>query len=154
MDDILALLGSVPFWGWFAIGTAFLIAELTSGTTYLLWPAASAGAVGILALFGLAGGWQAQWLVFGILTITLTVIGHRFVRPRMMVSTMPDLNDRGVQMIGVQGLATANFEGRFGRIKLGDTEWRAELVEGHAKKGAMLEVVSVSGATLQVKSAS
>jgi membrane protein implicated in regulation of membrane protease activity len=153
MDGLLTLLGNAPYWGWFALAVAFLIAEITTGTTYILWPAVAAAAVGVLTLAGLGLGVQAQWVVFALATIVLTLIGHRFVRPRLMASKDPELNDRRLQLIGSKGVAASAFAGPTGRMKLGDTEWRAELVQGVAEAGTPLEVVGVDGATLKVRPA-
>ena len=43
-----------PFWVWLAVGAIFLAAEVPTASGYLLWPAASAGAVAVLL-----GAWQS-----------------------------------------------------------------------------------------------
>jgi membrane protein implicated in regulation of membrane protease activity len=48
--DAAAPSSGPPVLGWIAIGGVFLIGELMTGSGWLLWPAGSAGAVGVATL--------------------------------------------------------------------------------------------------------
>ena len=42
MDILISALEGLNLWWWLGIAAALLIAELVTGTTYILWPAAAA----------------------------------------------------------------------------------------------------------------
>lgn len=150
MDAIAALLGQIQPWHWLALGLAFLVAELASGSTYLLWPAASAWLVGLL-LFFLPIGVGGQLLIFAGATIALTLTGHRYVRGRWLTQGGdPQLMEPGLRFRGRQAVAAGPFEHGVGRVRLDDTEWRAESLDAIGA-GEKVEVLAVEGATLKVR---
>jgi len=59
-----------------------------------------------------------------------------------------DLNDRARAMIGERVKAVADFETGSGRVQMGDTQWRAKMIEGSAKAGQELRITEVIGTTL------
>lgn len=132
---------------WVIVGVVLLILELVTGTTYILWPALAALAVGGFA-FVLPIGWEMQFLLFFIISAVLLVFGHTYVRPRVKGGEPSDLNDRARAMVGMRVKAVADFETGQGRVQVGDTQWRARLDDGNAKAGAELRVVKVDGTTL------
>lgn len=146
----MALAGEVRFWHWLALGLALLVAELATGSTYLLWPAVAAWIAGVaLLLFPL--GFAAQLGVFAVAAIALTILGRRYLRGRWLAeSDAPAVNEPAQRLIGARAVAEGSFEGGVGRVRLGDTLWRAETHDpvGH---GDAVEVVAVSGATLFVR---
>lgn len=147
---IVALLESMNGTKWVIMGVLLLILELVTGTTYILWPAIAALAVGLLT-FVLPFGWEMQLLLFFILSSVLLVFGHTHIRPRMKGGEPSDLNDRARSMIGMRVRAISDFELGTGRVQVGDTQWRASMEEGNANAGDELRVLSVKGATLAVE---
>lgn len=144
---IIAWLEAMSGMKWIIIGVLLLILELVTGTTYILWPAVAALAVGVFA-FVLPIGWEMQFLLFFILSTALLVFGHIYVRPRVKGGEPSDLNDRARMMVGMRVKAIADFETGQGRVQVGDTQWRARLDDGSAAAGEELRVVSVDGTTL------
>ncbi|WP_371397689.1 NfeD family protein [Fretibacter rubidus] len=144
---IVAWLEAMSGMKWMIIGALLLILELVTGTTYILWPAFAALAVGVFA-FVLPIGWEMQFLLFFILSTVLLVFGHVYVRPRVKGGEPSDLNDRARAMVGMRVKAIADFETGQGRVQVGDTQWRARLEDGNAKSGDELRVVHVDGTTL------
>jgi membrane protein implicated in regulation of membrane protease activity len=152
MGETFALMQQVEPWHWFALGLILLIAEILTGTTYLLWPAAAAAITGVFALFG-PGEVMVEWVVFAILTIALTLAGHFYIRRRWLTPHTPgDINERATTLIGQAGLADGAFVAGHGSVRLNDTIWRAASAEPIAP-GDRVEVVAVEGTTLQVKRA-
>lgn len=154
MDTLISILERLNLLAWWAIAGVILIAELLTGTTYLLWPAAAAFLTGFIALemFGLS--WPVELAVFAVLSMVLIIIGDRWVRPRLKAGAGSGLNDRSLRMVGQRVLAVSDFSASRGRVRYGDTEWAAETVDdSNPSKGAMLEVVEVSGVILRVQSA-
>jgi inner membrane protein len=153
MDALFDMLARVEPMHWLAIALVFLVAEIVTGTTYLLWPAAAAALTAALA-FLMPVDVAVQWAAFAVLTIVLTFTGHYYVRGRWLKRTdeATPLNERATTMAGQKGVAEADFAAGFGRVRLNDTIWRAASSDAIAR-GEMVEIVSVDGATLQVKRA-
>jgi membrane protein implicated in regulation of membrane protease activity len=153
MIDFLA---SMPFWHWWVLAVVLLMIEIATGTTYFLWPAASAAVVGLADLWPLDGQWRAQLVLFAVLTVVLTVFATPRVRPLLQKGQTDHLtlNERGAQKIGRRAIVDEAFVSGAGRVRLGDTVWAAES-EGAAAfdKGAEVEIVRVDGAKLVVKAA-
>jgi membrane protein implicated in regulation of membrane protease activity len=135
---------SHPFWDWLAVGALLLVFELNSGSGYLLWPAASAGAVALLSLF-LTLSPAIQVLVFVGLTIATTYLGRRYLRPAEALPG-PDLNDKITRLVGRAGQVTHAFSHGHGRVFVDGAEWAADL-DGDAAldKGQAVEVIAVLG---------
>jgi inner membrane protein len=141
--DVIYL--SHPFWVWLAVGAFFLVLEVPTASGYLLWPAASAGAVGVLTLW-LAITPPFQLIVFAVLTIATTIVGHR-VMPRRTAHEGPDISNRASRLAGRFGKAVAPFSAGQGRVFVDGAEWLAELEPGQTapEPGARIEVVAVHG---------
>lgn len=153
MNEVTAIVMQIEPAHWFALGLALLVAEIVTGTTYLLWPAAAAAVTGAVALFA-PGEVMGHWSVFAILTIVLTVTGHYYVRGRWLKRPAggPLLNERARDLIGQQAMADSEFVAGLGRVRLNDTVWRAASAEAIGP-GEKVEVVAIDGSTLQVKRA-
>lgn len=150
MDAVFAVLSRIEPAHWFAIGLAFLVAEVVTGTTYLLWPAAAAAVTAAFALI-VPGEPLMHWAVFAAGTLVLTLTGHYYVRGRWLKRIDPvTLNERSQTLVGNSALAEGAFVAGVGRVKLDDTVWRATSADAIGV-GERVEIVSVEGATLHVK---
>lgn len=145
MQEIELIYLTHPFWVWLAIGAVFLVLEVPTASGYLLWPAASAGAVAVLTLW-LAITPPFQLIVFVVLTIATTIIGRR-VMPRRGPNEGPDISNRASRLAGRFGKAVEPFSAGQGRVFVDGAEWLAELEPGQPapEPGARVEVVSVQG---------
>ncbi len=148
---IVQLLESMDGAKWLILGVVLLVFEVLTGTTYILWVAAAALIVGVLAFFIPVIGWPVQFLLFFVLSVGLLIAGHKYFRPNMMGQEDSDLNDRAKSMVGMRVKAIADFETGQGRVQVGDTQWRAAMDTGTAKAGDELRVSSVKGTTLMVE---
>ena len=150
MDALIFFLSQLQTWHWLAFALVLLIAEIATGTTYLLWPAAAAAITG-LALLALAMNWQAQLGAFALATIALTVTGRIYVRGRWLNRGHNEkLNERGLAMIGQRAVAQTPFNAGYGQVKYADSVWRAASQEP-ISAGEQVVIVGVEGATLNVK---
>ena len=147
---LVQMLESMSGTKWLILGVLLLVLEVVTGTTYILWPAVAALIVGVI-VFILPLAWEMQFLLFFILSAILLVVGHKYVRPKMKGGEPSDLNDRARTMVGMRVKAVADFETGLGRVQVGDTQWRASIVDGNPAAGAELRVLSVKGTTLQVE---
>ena len=148
-NSLIQLLSEMGGIHWLILAFGLLVAEVLSGTSYLLWPAAAALIVGLVS-FILPIGPEMQFLLFAIITIALLYVGHKYVRPRVQGGEPSDLNDRARSMVGMRVKAVADFDTGRGRVIVGDTQWRASMEDGNAKSGDELRVMSVKGTTLTV----
>jgi membrane protein implicated in regulation of membrane protease activity len=148
MDALIPFFASLQPQHWFVLGLILLIAEMMSGTTYLLWPAAAAFIVGLLSLTGVTS-WIVDVSIFAVLVIALTALGRPLVQRFRTGGGSPLLNERAAQLIGGSAVVTA-FANGVGSVKVQDTIWRATSAETLAP-GESVTIEAVDGVTLRVK---
>ena len=152
MSGAEALFLAHPFWVWIAVGGAFLIVELLTGSGWLLWPAGAAAAVAVVTEF--AGlNWLRQVVLFVVVAIVATYVGRRYLPPAP--KGQGDINDPTPRLVGRQCEAAGAFEAGLGRVFVDGKEWAAELDGGgDLAANSKVEVVEIlGGARLKVKPA-
>ncbi len=154
MAELIEFIQAMTMWHWMAFAGGLLVLELlTGGTTFLLWPAAAAFVVGLLNVFGFMG-WQADLMVFALVTMVLIWVGQVYIRPRMKRGDKAHLNERSARMIGQVGEVTADFVNGRGRVNLDDTRWSAVSADdSNLTVGTKIVVEQVEGTTVKVRSA-
>ncbi len=150
MDTLVSLLNGLGPEHWLVLGLILLIAEMASGTTYLLWPAVAAFITALLAWIA-PTGWVVEIVVFGVLILVLTYFGHPLVKRWRNEGAANGLNERGAALIGSRGVVST-FANGVGSVRVQDTVWRA-LSEDDLLAGQEVEVTAVDGATLKVRRA-
>ncbi len=148
MDTLINLLAAMGPQHWLVIGLVLLIAEMATGTTYLLWPAVAAFATALISFLGFTN-WVADLAIFAVLVIVLTFFGQPIVRRWRSEGAANGLNDRAAALVGARGIV-ASFNNGAGSAKVGDTMWRV-ISDEILEEGAHVEVISVQGVTLKVK---
>ncbi|MCA3720657.1 NfeD family protein [Phenylobacterium sp.] len=150
MAGVIELLAAQPFWFWGGLAVALLAIEAATGTGWLLWPSASAGAVALLALV-LDPGWTGQAVFFAVLTL-VTTFGARRYFPRGGAAAYGDINDTSTRLVGQAARTVDAFHKGEGRIALDGKEWAAHLEGGGSlAAGAEVEVIGVRGSILEVR---
>jgi inner membrane protein len=136
---------------WFVLGLVLLIAELASGTTYLLWPAVAAGITGFATL-ALGLDLLTETALFAVLTLVLTLLGRPLARNlRAQTASGAPLNERAAGLVGARVIAQKAFgEAEIGEVRVADSNWRATSADRIAE-GQTVEIVAVDGVTLRVK---
>lgn len=150
MDTLINLLAT---WGpqhWLVLGLVLLIAEMATGTTYLLWPAVAAFFTALISFLGFTT-WMADIAIFAVLVIVLTIFGQPIVKRWRSEGGASGLNDRAATLVGKRGVIDA-FANGAGSAKVGDTMWRV-VSDETLEAGAEVEVVGTQGVTLKVKRA-
>ncbi len=152
MTALIDLFSSHALLGWLAVGAVFLCVELVTGSGWLLWPAGSAAAVGLITLASRLD-LTAQAAIFALLTIASTYLGRRFINRSGQSGHDP--NDPHARLIGRGGQAATAFQDGLGRVFVDGKEWSAELDGADPVAiGARIEVVAlVGGARLKVRAA-
>lgn len=150
MDTVITFLSSFGPQHWLIFGLVLLIAEMASGTTYLLWPAVAAFLTALISLAGITN-WIADVAIFAVLVIVLTAFGRPLVQRWRSQNNAEGLNERSKTLIGTRGVITV-FANGTGSVKIADTIWRAVSDEA-LLPGQTVVIDSVDGATLKVKAA-
>lgn len=151
MDAALAFYADHPMWIWLAIAVLLLTIEVATGSGWLLWPAAAAGATGMLTLF-VRLGLPAELLTFAALAIAATFLSRRFLKPRQTEDTDADINDQRVRLVGRSGEAVQDFVDGRGRVFVDGSEWAAEAdAAAPLRAGSRVEVTGLAGARLAVR---
>jgi len=145
--DLIGFLTSLGPTHWLVLGLILLIAEMASGTTYLLWPAVAAFATALISLTG-ATNWIADMAIFAVLVIALTAFGRPLVQRWRRDGEASGLNERSSSLIGERGVVT-DFANGAGSVKVRDTIWRA-VSEEALEAGQPIVISSVDGVTLKV----
>lgn len=135
------------YYVWFAVAVLLVIAELASGTFYLLMVALGLAAGGVGALSGLDSAVQtllaAAVAVVGIILLRRTRFGNL---RRGNPSTDPDVN----LDIGQEVDVAAWDDNRRARVPYRGADWNVELAEGGAAAPGRFRIVEIRGSTLIV----
>lgn len=131
---------------WLGVGLTLLVAELAVPGAFLMWIGLAALGTGVSVLLGLAG-FGPQVACFAVLSAGSIALGLRLRRPPERRVNTPEAG-----LVGRTARALA-FEGSDGRVRLGDSDWPAQLVTGAATPtpDARLRVVGVKGLVLVVQ---
>ncbi len=131
---------------WIIVGLILLGVEILAPGVFMMW-------LGIAAILTGLIDWQLNWAfggqvgLFGVLAAISLAVGIRF-RPRVRSS----LNTQVAGLTGRMAIALS-FNGREGRVRLGDSDWSARLAAGAPvpEPGAHLRVDGVDGTVLVVR---
>lgn len=149
MDAVGGFYSMHPFWVWLAVAAVFLAVEVSTGTGWLLWPAASAFVVGVIAQ-AIHPGLVVELGLFAALTIATTLLAKRYLRP-VLEPKNPDLNDPLQRLVGQRGQVLSAFEQGRGRVFVDGKDWAAETDEPSPAVSQEVVVVAVDGAVLKVR---
>jgi hypothetical protein len=152
MAEMIDFYQAHALWAWLALAGILGVIELLTASGWLLWPAATAAVVAVLAAYaGLSPG-QAV-LVYALVTISAVLMARRYL-PRSLLHPGGDINDNVGRLVGHRGRAVTAFRAHAGRVFIDGKEWAAEL-EGPdvLEAGATVEVTGVAGAHLRVRCA-
>jgi membrane protein implicated in regulation of membrane protease activity len=157
MEGLDLVLWPPTAWHWLALALFLLSVEMMTGTWDLLWVGIAAAFTSAYAAFAPAGigGWEGQLIFFAIATTILFIMGRTLFRSmRENVEEHPTLNKRMAGTLGQRGVVADDFSGGLGRVKLGDTVWSAQSVDGaNLASGAAVIVEATEGTTLKVRPA-
>lgn len=133
MDALVEMLSGLEAWHWIALGLVLIAIEVAVGTYDLLFIGLAALATAAFMSFAPGGlaGWEGQLAFFAVASVVLIVMGRTvFAGMRNKKNDAPNLNNRTAAMVGRKGKVIGDFEGGAGRIRIGDSEWSAESMDG------------------------
>ena len=130
---------------WVAVGLGLLILEMLAPGVFMMWLGLAACGAGLLTL-AFEFGFEAQVVSFGVMAAITLTIGLRMRR------THPVVHTESAGLIGRSATALV-FQGRDGRVRLGDSDWAARVPPEIAPPdpGARLRVARVDGTVLIVR---
>ena len=136
-------------WSWIILGLVLLVLEIVAPGTLFLWFGLSALVVGLLA-FAIDMGWQAEFILFAILSL-ISVIAGRMILSRTAdtSSDKPLLNERAKALVGETYILDEPITNGKGRVKVNDSYWRVEGPDCEA--GSKVQVTAGEGTSLVVQ---
>lgn len=146
MEQVFPILGQ---WAWFVAAAVLLMLELMSPGVFFMWLAIAAALAGAADYF-LDLPWQAELLLFAVLSAAAVFAGRRFYKgPGMVPQDNPYLNRRQKGYIGrTFTLREPIADGR-GRLTIEDTVWDIEGPD--LGPGTRIRVTAVNGMSLVVE---
>lgn len=148
---MIAAIVSLGPWSWIIAGLVFMGIELLAPGLFFIWLGLAALGTGlVVAAFGL--GWPQAALLFAALAVAAVLAGRALMRRK---GTEPDaatnLNALSRDLIGRTVRLDEAIENGQGRIRIGDTVWRA--MGEDAPTGASVVIVRLDGTALVVERA-
>ena len=141
-------------WSWFIIGLLLMVAELILPGVFLIWVGISALVIGTLTLISFTDvswwPWQAQIVAFAVLSLVLALVGRKLFPSDTKNDAAARINDPLSRHVGSEATLEQAIENGTGRIKLGDTIWRASCASA-LTKGAKVKVIGHNECVLQVE---
>jgi membrane protein implicated in regulation of membrane protease activity len=123
MDQFFPILGA---WTWFVAAGVLMLLELFSPGVFLLWLGIAAALTG-LADHLLDLPWQAELLLFAVLSVVTVFAGRRFYQgPHMQPADNPYLNRRQMSYVGRSFTLREPIVNGRGKLTVEDTVWEIE----------------------------
>ncbi|MGB0468584.1 MAG: NfeD family protein [Pontibacterium sp.] len=138
-------------WHWLILAVLMLILEMLGAAGFLLGISVAAFMLSALVALDVLPAWQHQLLWFSLLAVVFTLFYWKVFRRFNTHSEEPLLNNRAAQLVGRKLVLDAPLIGGQGRIKVGDTLWKAQ-ADTDLEAGTQIEIFESEGMTLKVRS--
>lgn len=145
---------TILYWHWIILGLLLITLELLAPAFVMLWLGLAALIIGLLILLLPAIGFSAQLVLWAILSLTLILLWHKYISPKIANRTLAGLSKEAI--VGQVGLVLSYSEsqGR-GRLRfpapiVGNDEWEF-IYSGSLDNGDKVQVSSISGNSLIVQ---
>jgi len=144
------LFDAITTWHWLTLAVVLLILEVLGTSGFLLGIAVAALTMAGVVALDFTPAWQHQLLLFSLLAVIFTLLYWKVFRRFNDQSSEPLLNDRAAQLIGRRFVLDDTLVGGQGRVRIGDTLWKAE-ADQELAAGTSVEVWASEGMTLKVR---
>ena len=141
---------SLGAWNWFIAAAVFFLIELLAPGVFMLWLGIAAIMVGVIAL-GATLSWQAQLIMFAVLSIACIPIWRYFARKVEKPVDRPFLNRRAEGYVGRVFTLEKPIVNGVGTVRIEDTVWRVSGPD--LPGGSRVKVARADGADLEVEAA-
>ncbi|GAA5501982.1 inner membrane protein YbbJ [Deinococcus xinjiangensis] len=147
--DWLPTFDKVQPWHWWVLGSLLLILEIMAPGVFFVWLALAAFALGLI-VFVLPLSVPFQLLFFAVLCVVSVFLGRRYVGKLALGGSEGDhLNTGASRLVGRTVTVTTPIVNGMGRVRVGDSDWRASGPDTEAGKSVM--IVAAEGSTLIVR---
>lgn len=144
------MMPSPEAWHWAVLGAALMALEVLVPGAFLVWFGLAALVMAALTL-ALPLGLAPALLLFAALSVVAVLVGRAVMRRAPLASLEPEPTSGGERLVGRVVTVTSALSGGAGRVKVGDSEWRASGPDLAA--GSAARVVAAQGSTLVVEPA-
>lgn len=141
---------SLGAWNWFILAAALFLLEVLVPGAFMMWLGLAAIAVAAVSLV-LPWSWQAQVIVFAILSLVSIPLWRHFARKVEKPTDQPHLNRRSDAYVGREFTLEAPIVNGVGSVRIDDSVWRA--LGADAPAGSRVRVTRTDGPTLYVEPA-
>jgi len=140
---------SINYWHWFIAGVVLIVLEVFAPGAFFLWLGVSAGVVGIILVMFPDMGWEAQFLIFAVISVVSIALWRLRLQKYPTLSEDSTLNTRTKEYIGRVFPLTEPIENGIGKIHADDVFW--EVSGPDCEAGKKIKVISVDGMVLKVE---
>jgi inner membrane protein len=139
--------GLADHWWWLLAAALLGILEIFVPGIFLVWMAIAAGITGIMAAL-LPISLPFQLGIFALLAFAAVYSGRLYYEQNPVPSTDPNLNERTARLIGQTVVVETAIQNGEGRVKVGDSVWKARGPDAPA--GSQVVVTGADGSCLSV----
>ena len=140
------------FWHWWVFAIILLILEVFTPGAFFMWMGLAAVVTGFFSLIFIDLNWQLQFVLFAISSIATILLGRIFFNRKEINTEDPTLSQLESELIGKIVVVEIAIKNGSGRVKVGDTTWKAKGADYDA--GTSVKVVAVNGTDLMVEAIS
>ena len=141
----------IEFWHWWVLGVLLVGLEVFAPSTVFLWPGIAAGIVGLILLAQPDMSWQAQGLIFAVLSLGSLFAWRAYYKSKPPPERAPGLNTRGEQYINREFILEQPVVNGEGTLNIDDTTWRIEGVD--LPVGARVRITGAASVALKIEEA-
>jgi membrane protein implicated in regulation of membrane protease activity len=150
MSELLTQLSDqLSHWHWWSLAVLLIILEIFSPAAFFLWLGIAAAVTGLITLIAPDMHWAIQLVVFSVFSIVAVWLGRAWFQHNPIKTDQPFLNQSNEEFVGKIYVVEQAISNGSGRIKVGDSSWKAAGED--AAIGDKVQVVSVSATVLMVK---
>lgn len=137
----------LAYWHWVVLGLVMIALEVMIPGAFFIWIGVAALILGG-ATFLLPLSVTVQLLLFGVVALSVTVLGRKIIRIQANGGSPSTLNRRGQQFVGQTIVLDVPIVNGRAHVTVADSKWRIQGPDLPA--GAVVKVVGVDGNTLIV----
>jgi len=137
------------FWHWWVFAIILFILEVFTFGAFFMWMGLAAVVTGLTLLVFTDLSWQIQFVLFAISSIVAIFLGRMFFNRKEINTEDPTLSQLESELIGKIVVVEVAIKNGSGRVRVGDTTWKAKGADFSI--GTSVKVVAVSGTDLMVK---
>lgn len=146
----MEFLQQLQAWHWLCLGIVVLLGELLGAGGFLLGIGASAILVALLKFLMPDLVWYWQFIIFGVLSILLTLIYWKRFKNFNEKTEQPLLNSRIQNLMGRQTALIKAIENGQGKVQIEDALWTVSSTQ-NLPIGTIVKVTGADGMVLLVE---